>query len=79
MLRWRSLGELSPVYITWNWKDSEGLWQSSVLDAALPTWRLRPNTRLEHHDPANCMAWNKMKKKKMNRQNPKTNGKSKTK
>ena len=29
-----------------------GLWQTNVLNSALPPKRLRPDTRLEHQDPA---------------------------
>ena len=41
-----------------------GLWWSNVLVSALPPWRLRPDTRPEHQDPASHMAWKKRKKKK---------------
>ena len=41
-----------------------GLWWSSVLDLALPPWRLRPDPRPEHQDPVSHMAQKKRKKKK---------------
>ena len=56
---------------------------SSVLDSALPPWRLRPDMRPEHQDPDSHTAQKKKKKEpkqnktKMNRQSPMTNGKSK--
>ena len=53
---------------------------------ALPPWRLRSDSQPEHQEPASPTAEKKRKtenknksKKKMNRQNPRTNGKSKPK
>ena len=40
-----------------------GLWWSSVMDSALPPWRLRPDTQLEHQDPVSHTAQKKRKKK----------------
>ena len=40
------------------------LWWSSVLDTALPPWRLRPDTRPEHQDSVSHMAQKKRKRKK---------------
>ena len=55
---------------------------SNVLDSALPPQRLRPYTWPEHRDPASHTAQKKRKRekhknKKMNKQNPRTKGKSK--
>ena len=49
-----------------------GLWWSSVLDSALPPWRLRPDRWLEHHDPASHTAWKKRKKKKKKKKKRRT-------
>ena len=40
------------------------MWWSSVLDSALPPQRLRPNTRLEHQDPASHTAQKKRRREK---------------
>ena len=52
MLRWRSLGELSPFDITWGWEVSGR--PMSIL--ALPPQRLRPDSRPEHEDPVSHTA-----------------------
>ena len=56
-----------------------GFWWSSVLDSVLPSQSLRLDTQPEHQDPAIHTAQKKRKKENLiNRQNPRTNGKSKT-
>ena len=55
-----SLGELSLIDIMWGREVSGGL-----LDSALPPWRLMPDTRLKHQDPASHTAQKKRKKKKI--------------
>ena len=41
-----------------------GLWWSSVLNLALPSQRLRSDTRLEHQDPVSHMAQKKRENKR---------------
>ena len=62
-LRWRSLGELSPIDITWD-VGPGGLWWSNVLNLALPPWRLRPDTWLEYQDLVSHTAQKKRGKKR---------------
>ena len=63
VLRWRSLGELSPFDITWSqWWILRGLWWTNVLNSALPPQRHRPDTQPEYQDPVNHMAQKKREK-----------------
>ena len=60
VLRWRSLGELLLIDIM----GPGGLWWFSILNLALPSKRLRPDTRLEPQDPVSHMAQKKREKKR---------------
>ena len=45
-----------------------GLWWSSFLNLALPPWRLRPDSSLEHQDPVSHTAQKKREKKERKQQ-----------
>ena len=40
------------------------LWQSSILDSVLLSWRPRPDPRLGNQEPASCAAWAEKKERK---------------
>ena len=53
------------AFAIWYYMEPGGLWLSSnVLNSALPTQRLRPDTWLEHQDSVSHMAQKKSEEKK---------------
>ena len=78
VLRWRSLGHLSPINITWGWEVSGGPTSWTRLShlrglGPTPSWSTKALTAAWHGRKV------REKKKNKNKQNAKRNGNSKTK